>query len=209
MPINSAELKETDIRAKFQIKDWESLVALGENFAQTLNEESRATLNREVITIGLIAPTLSGKSSFARGVYSGLGSEYKPLQMAMIAVNGSWDTDTEKQGLIRHFDMAVQPDEDDPDNFPMHWRTLEQGLGANGIQIVEHARKFRDPIYSCIIEIDKTENTDNFERVLTVYADDEFASTPAFRSFLADSAHYALPLTRKGDQDYDHPDITP
>lgn len=182
MLLNPANINKSEPLARVVLKNHEATIAFGKSLSQALNDEVRAELGMDTLTIGLIAPTLTGKSTLSRGIYNGLGSEYSSLQMAMIATTGEWRTQSLKGSLIRHFDLAVQPDDDDTSNFPAHWRNLEAGLSEPGIDIVEHAMKFRAERYIALIKMERAGNSG--EVLANLYCADELRATSAFQNFM-------------------------
>lgn len=185
--LNAVRLNETDCRAVFALDSVQASVGFGKNLAMMLGGSLQRELGLEAVTIGLVAKPNAGKTTMARGIYEGLESRY-PMSENMLSTLGVWDTQSLKGGLIRHFDLAVQPDDDDPSNFPEHWRTLEQGLAEPGVEIVEHAQKFKDNRYACVIRLGYSDPQgsarDGQTRIAQIYASDLVAGTRAFGDFL-------------------------
>lgn len=173
MFLNPAKLKDEAPKASFILKDREMTVKLGRSFGALLNPEERQT-------VGFIAPMLTGKSALAQGIYEALGARYNGVAMAMLAVNGINEAALpEKNMLIRHFDMAVHPDEED--NIPAHWQKLDAGLDRPGVDLVEHALLCRDARFSYIFKMNVE---DNQNRKADLYCSDAMAARAGFQEFL-------------------------
>lgn len=177
MFLNPAALPEKYLRASFRLHHRDETISLGRAFGKVLDPEEKQA-------VGFIAPMLTGKSSLAKGIYEALGGEYGSLAMAMVAVNGIHEEPVaEKNLLIRHFDMAVHPE--DEENIPSHWRKLDAGLPRSGIDLVEHAMRCRGERFSYIFKLSVEEDG---ARKIDLYCKDDMAGQPAFLEFLRDHA---------------------
>lgn len=158
MLLHPAKLTDEDLLAAIILRDAQEMRALGRRMAALIKPNER-------ISIGFIANVSTGKTTLASGIYEGLGSTHGYYQDMMVSVNGYCDTRLSNNTLIRHFDLAVQPENDD--NIPHHWRVFESGLSEPGAELVEHARRFSDERYSIIFKLEADPETKH--RIARIY----------------------------------------
>lgn len=159
MLLNPAKLTDENLLARVELQSAEQMRSLGRSFASVINPNER-------ISIGFVAKVSTGKTTLASGFYEGLGSAHGYYQDMMVSVNGYCDTRFGNNALIRHFDLAVQPEDDD--NIPHHWRVFEGGLSEPGAELVEHAMRCCDDRYSIIFKLEA--DPDTKVRTASIYA---------------------------------------
>lgn len=150
MLLNPAKLTDENLLARIELQSAEHTRALGRSFASVINPNERTS-------IGFIAKISTGKTTLASGFYEGLSAKYGNYQDMMVSVNGYCDTRLSNNALIRHFDLAVQPEDDE--NIPHHWRVFEGGLSEPGTELVEHAMRCCDERYSVIFKLEADPET--------------------------------------------------
>lgn len=172
--LNPGKLDETTLRARFTLNSEDDTNSLGRTFSKALKPDEKDC-------VGFIANVGTGKSTLVKGVHEGLGASYGYFEKMMVDVNGYNSNASLKGCLIRHFDLQAQPDDDDS-----HWKVLEGGLDKPGLELVEHARKWRDNRFGAIWVLEKDPKTQ--VRTASLYCSDEMAARPEIQDLITSSA---------------------
>lgn len=199
MKLNAAKLPLLSFRAKFHCASRNETVELGRSFAAVVMLENRDLEKEPVRSIGVIAPQRTGKSALLAGIHECLEDGYDLKNMATLTLEGVNDNVSEKGGLVRHFDLCVNPNRKYyACAIRSNHRILTQGLNQAGLELVEHANILASPRFDYIFRL-RAQNGNS--RTVSVYTSDELADEPAFQKFLDDHKghrakpfHYALDI---------------
>ncbi len=162
-------------------------MALGAAFSALLAVKNRNLNIDPVRSVGLIAPSGTGKSAFLFGIHEGLSDDFNRHSRSILMQNGVSDYTNARGGLVRHFDLCVRARDPSAgyNSIRPHHCILAQGLERAGVELVEHANIYKAPRFDYILRL---RALDRNSRTLSLYTTDKMAVDPAFQTFLDDNA---------------------
>lgn len=179
MLLDPIHLDEGNLGAVFMLSSADDAKALGNAFAAVL-----LTVKPDSC-VGFVAPACTGKTTLVSGIYTGLGLNYGSIDDMMVGVNGLNTAHTEKGFLVRHYDMAVSPEDEDHLDIPSHWSAFNNRAERQALHLVEHATKCRGNSFDFVFRLKK--QTD-MERSAEFYCADPYKNHEAVQNFLCDYA---------------------
>jgi tRNA A37 threonylcarbamoyladenosine biosynthesis protein TsaE len=178
MLLDAIKLDKGNLCAAFTLSSADETKSLGLRFAGVLLENPHSC-------VGLIAPTSTGKTTFVSGIYQGLGLTYGTIDNMMVGVNGINPVHTDKGLLVRHYDLAVNPEDEDHLSIPSHWAMLDNRAAEKpALHLVEHATKCFGETFDFVF---KLAGHGSMQRSAEFYCADNYTGTNAVQEFLADS----------------------
>lgn len=170
-------------------------LALGRTFAQAvIGMQNLSREQRRVFRVGFRAIGGRGKTTFARGVLSGLHNSGFPIRHVLERMDGIRPQRTillKEGGCVRWYDALVVED-----GLSSYRNNTIPWSGFPFVDLVEHPdHDYYNKDFDCLVHLEEGPVVGSPERHIEIHPVPEVFETSGFQRFLDDAQTFAAPLT--------------